>query len=65
MGARGKLSEFPVLLNVSKSESQRFRSKSLAARRDDSLAGTVRWLVDKEWENRMTDEGVKNAAREG
>ncbi|MET8362874.1 hypothetical protein ABZU53_04810 [Micromonospora sp. NPDC005194] len=54
-----------MLLNVSKSESQRFRSKSLAARRDDSLAGTVRWLVDKEWENRMTDEGVKNAAREG
>ncbi len=65
MGARGKLPEFPVSLDVSMSEAQRFRLKSLAARRSDSLAGTVRWLVDKEWKSRMTDEGGKNATREG
>ncbi|MEV0811425.1 hypothetical protein [Micromonospora sp. NPDC050200] len=65
MGARGKLPEFPVSLDVSMSEAQRYRLRSLAAQRAASLAGTVRWLVDKEWENRTTDEGVKNAAREG
>ncbi|MEU2661202.1 hypothetical protein [Micromonospora sp. NPDC007220] len=65
MGARGKLPEYPVSLDISMSEAQRFRLRSLAARRSDSLAGTVRWLVDKEWENRTTNEGAKDAARKG
>lgn len=65
MGARGKLPEYPVSLDISMSEAQRFRLKSLAARRSDSLAGTVRWLVDKEWRSGTADEGDKNATREG
>ncbi|RZT77962.1 hypothetical protein EV382_1138 [Micromonospora violae] len=65
MGARGKLPEFPVSLDVSMSDAQRFRLKSLAAKRDDSLAGTVRLLVDKEWEMPTTSDGMTNAARKG
>ncbi len=48
MDARGKLPELAVSLDISMSDAQRFRLKSLASRRSDSLARTVRWLVDKE-----------------
>ena len=50
MGARGKLPEFPVSLDVSMSEAQRYRLESLATRNHDSLAGVVRQLIDNEWE---------------
>jgi hypothetical protein len=50
MGARGRLAAFPVSLDVSLSEAQKYRLEAMAASRGDSLAGVVRHLIDKEWQ---------------
>lgn len=50
MGARGRLAEFTCPLPLKLTEAQRYRIEALAGRRSDSLTGTIRWLIDKEWE---------------
>jgi hypothetical protein len=49
MGARGRLAAFPVSLDVSLSEAQKYRLETLATRRGISMAGVVRHLIDEKW----------------
>lgn len=65
MGARGRLAEFPVSLDVSLSEAQKYRLSSLAADRDDSLAGVVRALIDEKWEQENGCEAPQDGAQAG
>jgi len=50
MGVRGKLAEFTEKLLVSLSEAQRYKLEALALKRNDTKAGTLRSLIDEEWE---------------
>lgn len=50
MGARGKLAEFPIVMEISLSPAHKYMLESLARRYGTSQAGVVRQLIDEKWE---------------
>ncbi len=59
------MAAFPVSLDVSLSEAQKYRLESLAARRGEPLAGVVRHLIDKEWSEQHGCESSQDGPQEG
>ncbi|GAA3937215.1 hypothetical protein Aau02nite_78990 [Amorphoplanes auranticolor] len=65
MGARGRLTEFPERVPVGLSEAQKYRLEAIAEARGITLAGVVRYLIDKEWSEQHGCEASQDGPQEG